>query len=129
MLTISVVNKCRKNFWICLKTLTSLPLSLLLFRRLLKQFEPRRQGTWADSKEYWLLKKQNILLSSLLTSCFFLEVNTFLLVEVCGVSFHCLRRPSSGSVQLFGGFYQRCCANANIKGTGFNLVRPRPPSR
>ena len=29
---------------------------------------------------------------------FFLEVNTYLLLEVCGVSFYCFRRPSSGSV-------------------------------
>ena len=35
-------------------------------------------------------------------------INTFLLVKVCGGCFHCLRRLSSGSVRLFGGFYQRC---------------------
>ena len=59
----------------------------------------------ADSKEYWLLQEQNILPSRVLTSCFFfLEVNTFLLLEVCGVSFHCFGHLSSGSIRLFGGF-------------------------
>ena len=50
-------------------------------------------------------------------------------MQGCGVSFHCLRRLSSESVRLFGGFYRRCCGNANIEGTGFNLARPRPPSK
>ena len=101
---------------------------LTSIQRLLNQFGPRHQGTrtQADSKEYWLLQKQNILLSSL-WPYFFLEVNTFLLVEVCGVAFHCLRLLSSGSVWLFRGFYRRCCGNANNEEAGFNLVGSRPP--
>ena len=60
---------------------------------------------------------------------FFLEGNTFLLLEVCGVYFHCFRCLSSRSERLFGGFRRRCCGNASIEGTGFNLVAPTPPSK
>ena len=60
---------------------------------------------------------------------FFLEGNTFLLLEVCGVYFHCFRCLSSRSERLFGGFRRRCCENARIEGTGFNLVAPTPPSK
>ena len=59
---------------------------------------------------------------------FFPEVNTFSLLDVYGVSFHCFRRLSLGSERRFGGFHRRCCRNANIEDTGFNLVGPRPPS-
>ena len=104
---------------------------LTSIQRLLNQFGPWHQGTQADSKEYWLIQRQNILLSSLLTSCFFFwRYKPFLARQGLGVTFHCLRLLSSGSLWLFGpGFYRRCCGNANIEGAGFNLVRPRPPSK
>ena len=38
-----------------------LAIKLTSIRRLLNQFGPRHQGTRADSKEYGLLQKQNIL--------------------------------------------------------------------
>ena len=70
-----------------------LAIKLTSISEAVNQFGPWHQGTRADSKEYWLLQKQNILLSSLLTSCFFfyLEVNTFLLVEV---SLHTAAEPA-----------------------------------
>ena len=63
-----------------------------------------------------------------LTACsFFLEVNTFLFFDIC-VVFPWL--PCAAFThRLFGGLRWRCCGNASIEGTGFNLVRPGPPSK
>ena len=68
--------------------------------------------------------RRDVTLSFGLTSrYFFLAVNTFVFFDVCGISFRCFRR------RLFGAFRWRCRGNANIEGTGFNLVRPGPPSK
>ena len=79
---------------------------LTSIQRLLNQFGPWHQGTQADSKEYWLIQRQNILLSSLLTSCFFSGgINPFLLVKVWVLPFTAYDFSPRGhydfSVQVF----------------------------
>ena len=69
-------------------------------------------------------------ITSGLMSCFlfFFSGGKHLFFDVCGVSFRCFQYYlSSGSVQLFGSFCWRCCGDANIEGTWFNLVGPKPP--
>ena len=44
-----------------------LAIKLTSISEAVNQFGPWHPGTRADSKEYWLLQKQNILLSGLLT--------------------------------------------------------------
>ena len=85
--SVSRISVAKKTFgFVCKSPRACQYQSLLLFRRLLNQLGPRHQGTRADSKEYWLLQEQNILPSSVLTSCFFSGSKYF-----PGVSFHCLR--------------------------------------
>ena len=115
--SVSRISASRRTFGFFGKSYscTNLPLSLLLFRRLLNQFGPRpastytncQQGVLAPSKvEYSSFKPVNVSFLFIFFVCFwtFLEIDSFLLLEVCGVSFHCFRRLSSGSVRLFGGF-------------------------
>ena len=132
--SVSRISASRRSFGFFGKSYscTNLPLSLLLFRRLLNQFGPRHQRTRTANKEYQLLQKQNVLLSILficyLTFCIFLEVNIFYSQRSVVFPFTALDL-SSGSVRLFGGFRRRCCGNTNIEGTGIYEVGPRPPSK
>ena len=72
VLTISVANKlCEERLDLSVKAY-KLAIKLTdLFRRLFNQFGPQHQRRWAENKECWLLQKQNVFLSSLLTPCFF----------------------------------------------------------
>ena len=83
-------------------------------------------------KSDWTLPTSFGLTARLVFVClfvFFLEINTFLFFDVCVVFLFPWLPCVAFTCRPFGGFRWRCCDKANIAGTGFNLIRPGPPSK